>query len=249
MTQNKKSEVVYYEGENSTPEEAEKRVSVLFSRAEEMLGTFTIDALLHYISGHLDVTNESRCLDAGCMSGIVSYSFEKKTKFKMIGVDISMLNLTAANRLKRKYGFKTELLGADIDNLCFKDNSFDVVLIHNTLHHFPDFEPPLRSFRRILKEGGMLIVEDGNLLYYPLLLRAFRRKLKKQLWGSANEWPYTRFRLLRALRKTGFKIVRLGNVRFLPLRFLGDRLELDDFISKIPIINMFGSRTLCLAQK
>lgn len=243
------SELKYYEGENISPEEAEEKIKQMVLRTGEQMKAFEFDVFSYYLSKYVDLTQEYRCLDAGCALGYVCYTFEMKTPIRMVGMDLSMRILIAGNRYRRSHGFNTELLAGDIEKLCFKDKSLDMVLIYNTLHHFPDFEVPLKSVFRILKEGGKLIIEDGNLLYWPLFWKSIRLKLKKQPWGTENEWPYTKFRLLKSLKKTGFKIICLRNIRYLPLSLSRDRLNIDDFIGRIPLINLFGSQILCIAQK
>ncbi len=224
-------------------------MTFLESRTDEIVNRLELDGLLYYLSKHVDLAKDYRCLDSGCSMGTVSYILEGETSFRMVGIDISMQLVAAGNKYRRTRGFKTELLVGDLENLCFKDNSFDIVLLRDTLHHFPDLDVPLEAIYRILKKGGKLVVDDGNMLYWPILWKAFKRKFKKELWGSINEWPITKFRLLKSLKRTEFRITRLDNVRYLPLRFAGNRLDVDDFFSKVPIVNLFGSRIFCLAQK
>jgi len=249
LTQDKLGELKYQEGENLSPEDVEKRMVLLESVTAEAVNRLELDGLLHYLSKYVDLSKDYRCLDSGCSMGAISYVLEGKTSFRMVGVDISRQLVVAGNRYKKAHGFKTELLVGDLENLCFKDDSFDIVLVHDTLHHFPDLDVPLKAIYRILKKGGKLVVDDGNMLYWPILLKAFKRKFKKELWGSVNEWPITKFRLLKSLKRTEFRVTRLDNVRYLPLRFAGNRLDVDDFFSKIPVVNLFGSRIFCLAQK
>jgi len=249
VVQDKLGELKYQEGEDLSPEKIQERMAYLESRTGEIVGGLKLDGLLHHLSKHVDLTKEYRCLDSGCSMGTVSYVLEKETSFKMVGIDISMQFVAAGHRYKKSRGFKSELLVGDLENLCFKDNSFDIVLLRDTLHHFPDLEMPLNAIYRILKKGGKVVVDDGNMLYWPILWKAFKKKMRRQPWGSVNEWPLTKFRLLRALRRTDFEITRLDNVRYLPLRLGANRLDVDDYISKVPVVNLFGSRIFCVAQK
>jgi SAM-dependent methyltransferase len=249
MVQDKKSEIMYYDRENLTPEEAEVLINKGFKHVEGLMKSLDISAFLYYLSKYVDLNKSSRCLDAGSGPAHISYIFEKKTSFKMVAMDLSMLALKVANRIKSTDGFKTELLRGDLEKPCFRDNSFDIVLIYQTLHHFPDLNTPLRAVYRILKPGGKLIVEDANLLYWPVFWKATKLKVKGKPWGSENEWPYTKFRLQKSLKDIGFKIIILRNIRYLPLSVVGNRLHIDDYISQIPLANLFGSRIFCVAQK
>ena len=44
---------------------------------------------------------------------------------------------------------------ADIQDLPFEDNSFDMVIANSMLYHVPDIEKGLREVRRVLKKGGV----------------------------------------------------------------------------------------------
>ena len=44
---------------------------------------------------------------------------------------------------------------ADIQNLCFEDDSFDVVIANAMLYHVPDLDKGLKEVRRVLKDDGV----------------------------------------------------------------------------------------------
>ena len=48
---------------------------------------------------------------------------------------------------------------ADICNLPFKDNEFDVILCNHVLEHIPDDTKAMQELFRILKKGGMAILQ------------------------------------------------------------------------------------------
>lgn len=48
---------------------------------------------------------------------------------------------------------------ADICNLPFKDNEFDVILCNHVLEHIPDDTKAMQELYRILKKGGMVILQ------------------------------------------------------------------------------------------
>jgi ubiquinone/menaquinone biosynthesis C-methylase UbiE len=249
MEQEKKNEFKYYDGENFSDKEREEKIKGWMEKAKIEMDNINFDVLSYYLSPYVDLTKELLSLDAGCGPGHVSYTFESRTPFKMVGMDLSSTVLTAANRYKKIKGYKTELAVGDLENNCFKDNSFDIVILVATIHHFPNFDTPLSSIYRILRPGGKLIIYDSNLLFPPVLWRSWKLKLKKQPWGTENEWPFTKFHLKKSLKRTGYKITSLSNIRYLPLSMVRNRLNVDKFISKIPIINLFGSVILCVAEK
>jgi predicted SAM-dependent methyltransferase len=48
---------------------------------------------------------------------------------------------------------------ADICNLPFKDNSYDVILCNHVLEHIPDDTKAMQELFRVLKKGGMAILQ------------------------------------------------------------------------------------------
>lgn len=48
---------------------------------------------------------------------------------------------------------------ADICNLPFKDNEFDVILCNHVLEHIPDDTKAMQELYRVLKKGGMAILQ------------------------------------------------------------------------------------------
>lgn len=51
-------------------------------------------------------------------------------------------------------GKKLEYQIADIQNLPFEDESFDIVIANMMLYHVPNLDKGLKEVRRVLKEGG-----------------------------------------------------------------------------------------------
>jgi ubiquinone/menaquinone biosynthesis C-methylase UbiE len=72
----------------------------------------------------------------------------------MHGIDITPKNLVVtANRLEL-YGFKSDLITGDAENLPYEDNSFDFVYSFGVIHHSPDTEKIVSEIHRVLKPGG-----------------------------------------------------------------------------------------------
>jgi len=120
-------------------------------------------------------------LDVGCGNGRLLELFRDK-KINYFGVDISEKLIEKA---KEKYGNKFRV--ADILSLPFSDNYFDSVWSIAVLHHIPSRELRLKAVneaRRVLKEGGRLIMTCWN-LYQPRYLKLlFKFLLRKVFWGS-----------------------------------------------------------------
>lgn len=94
------------------------------------------------------------------------------------------------------------LLHFDLLRCPLPDNCVDAIVVLNVLEHIPDDAAALRQLHRILKPGGVLVIEvpAGPELYdvYDKLLMHFRR--------------YTRPGLERLVRGYGFEILRSSHL-------------------------------------
>ncbi len=76
----------------------------------------------------------------------------------LIGIDHDLDRLDQAGENVNLDGVCFSLM--DAANLGFKSDSFDTVSISNSLHHMPDLEATLREMKRVLKPGGLFIVNE-----------------------------------------------------------------------------------------
>ncbi len=101
-----------------------------------------------------------RVLDVGTRSG--EFILKLKDGFKdyseMIGIDYDEKVIETT---KKKLDFEDiHFSHMDAENMTFEDNSFDTVCISNTLHHLPDINKILNEMKRVLKPGGLFIVNE-----------------------------------------------------------------------------------------
>ena len=142
-------------------------------------------------------------LDAGCGVGLLSAIFNDCLRnpklatwvnYKIIGVDISHQSLCLAN--KQNFN-NSEYCRADLSNLPFRDNTFDVVFLIEVIEHIPDKYRVFRELRRVTKNNGQIIVTTPNsncmtLKFHNKLLnlglRMFKRKIfDKDEYCNMNE--------------------------------------------------------------
>ncbi len=114
----------------------------------------------HYSLELLGPCNKGRLLDAGCGSGKYAIPLQMRG-FDVVGVDVSLDALRIA--CERSAGRKMDipLLAANVYQLPFQDDSFDVVWCYGVLQHLmlEERELAVSEFWRILRQGGKLFLE------------------------------------------------------------------------------------------
>lgn len=87
--------------------------------------------------------------------------------------DYSETELAQARDL---YGDKLKTKSGDIYSLPFKDNEFDGLLMVRATHHFRDMQKVSDELYRILKPGGVAVIEVANKRTLPRMVRYWTGK-------------------------------------------------------------------------
>lgn len=102
---------------------------------------------------HLPKTRQ-KVLDIGCGSGDLLKSLSRYFK-ECYGIDSSTTMIDLANSKSERF----DLMVGDANYLPYPDNFFDFVVSHTTFHHL-DLNKALPEARRVLKNGGRLVIVD-----------------------------------------------------------------------------------------
>lgn len=97
--------------------------------------------------------DQAALLDIACGGGLFGPHAAAKG-YRVVGVDLSEMSLREALR----HGFD-EVVRADVSELPFEDESFDVVTAGQCLEHVPDPYGVVAEACRVLRPGGTLIVD------------------------------------------------------------------------------------------
>ncbi|MFH1366834.1 MAG: methyltransferase domain-containing protein [Patescibacteria group bacterium] len=156
-------------------------------------------------------------LDAGCGNGRLSEIFEK-IKVHYIGIDSSE-KLVAAARVKYP---ERKFAAADILDLPFTENEFDVVFLIAVFQHVPSREFRLKALEnlyRVLKPGGYLIMTNWNLWQKAFRRLRFKYNLLKILGQSKMDfndilkpWKSPRAELITERYLHGFTVPEIQNL-------------------------------------
>ena len=156
----------------------------------------------------LQVKTEEYVLDAGCGSGLTACHLAKTIGCKILGVDINPQMIEKASLRAEKEGVShlVEFKVADVYNLPFDDNHFDLV-IGESITVFLDKVKVYQEIYRVLKpEGRVADLEMVLLAELPANLRI----QMEACFGSGTN-PLSPEEWLNALAQAGFQDVVIKN--------------------------------------
>jgi len=122
---------------------------------------------------------EENILEIGCGFGPILFRYAGKTiGGKLIGVDVALETLRPTIKFFERKNLlqRVEFCLAKGQNLPFKSNTFNKILLIDVLEHMDDFSKKiviLESFR-VLKDDGVLLINTPNIIYLNLAMKIKR---------------------------------------------------------------------------
>ena len=157
-----------------------------------------------------EIKKNSKILDAGCGTGELLYILSKNKKLKLYGIDVSEEMLKIAGK---KLGKKTKLSMSSVENVNFKNNSFDYIFSEDAFHHYANYGLVMKNFYRILKKGGKLIVVDFN--FGAILNKVFH-------WlEPGNNKMHSKKEFIELFKKYGFKRIKQKKINLIQVLTIG----------------------------
>lgn len=129
-----------------------------------------------------------------------------------------------ADYARRKYGL--EIIEGVLPQPALPEARFDAVVLLHVIEHMPDPGANLREIRRLLKPGGMLVVETPR--FNSLLFKLLGRRERSIQNCQGHIFFFTEQSLSRLLEKSGFSIYRIERV--------GRTLTLDRFLFNLGLV-------------
>ncbi|WP_373002429.1 class I SAM-dependent methyltransferase [Sulfurimonas sp.] len=101
--------------------------------------------------------NEASVLDVGAGTGVMSeFAHRRNSKLKYVAID------PAEGMLKYAPNYAEVHVGT-AEALPFEDDSFEAILMGESLHHFYDPDAAMKEVVRVLKKDGKLFIYDFDL--------------------------------------------------------------------------------------
>ncbi len=183
--------------------------------SEELLEAFTRNTaeasaayLLPYLRPRL------RVLDFGCGPGTISVGLARAVApGPMHGVDMEPSQIELSRSVAEAHGIDNATFHvADVADLPFADDYFDVAHCHNVLMYVPDTRAALAEVRRVLKPGGIIgcreLICRSSFIYpeYGVLQHAWR--MLEDVLSTDDGHPNIGRQLKEQLLASGFSSVR-----------------------------------------
>jgi SAM-dependent methyltransferase len=193
---------------------------------------------------------KGRLLDVGCGFGFfVKHAVDR-------GWDAAGLEISEWAADEGRRGNHVVIHLAELADAPFEPESLDVIHSHHVIEHVVDPVSTMASAKRLLRPGGLLVVEVPQELRYPLSDRVFRG-LHPELYRSAPPRVthhltfFTVGGLRSAAQRAGFRVDRVSTVRHsrtdesrIPLGVAAKRLLYwsEAFLQTAPDIELWATR-------
>jgi len=175
--------------------------------ASERPHRYQRDLLPLLLDGLAGLPAGARILDAGCGNGFISGELLKHG-FRVIGVDVSASGIDICRRSYPEAEFHIASVG-DPDLVRIVGNDFDGIVASEVIEHLYAPADFFANGRRLLKDGGVLVLSTPYHGYLKNLLLALTGAMEAHLQpdhegGHIKFW--SRCSLELALRGHGFRV-------------------------------------------
>ena len=185
---------------------------------------WAVDLEINEIGKH--IYSDQEILDVGCSNGYAMFEHIKKNPKKIVGIDFSesMIDQAIIAKDFKDIENKAEFRVADIRNIPFPAETFDLVYTTRVLINLPTWEDQkvgIDECLRVCRKGGKVLFSEG--FWEPLiLLNSIRSLVGLQ---SLVEHDFNRYlkksRLEEYLKASGLSY---QHIDFTSIYYLGSRL-------------------------
>lgn len=116
-------------------------------------------------------------LDVGTGPGVLPGEIlRRRPDVRLTGVDLAPDMIARARGNLANFGARADVRVADVTDLPFPDDSFDLIVTSFSLHHWEDPEAAVPELARVLRPGGGLYVYDFRTAPFSLVTAAARER-------------------------------------------------------------------------
>lgn len=157
--------------------------------------------------------SDAFALDAGCGYGVYSLMLSQKG-YNVVALDVSAGMLKKAKSSLRNGN--AAFVRGSVTHLPFRENSLDLTLCLDTLHHFTDsfLDVALDEFRRTIKYSGVLITDTRNALNPAISLQYWVRNRRWAEEGGLTLKARSLSNMRKRMSQYRFNIVKTKGMRF-----------------------------------
>lgn len=203
-------------------------------------------------------------LDAACGKGRASKELAKFFDVTAVDISATMLSIVADLKIPN-----VKTVKANVENLPFKEESFDAIVLLATAVHLDNPEKVFKEFYRVLRPNGLLILDIDNKFGAIRLLKNFLDPIfcffdesYKAEWLKRRQifQPLSSSKTAHLLNSAGFKMRRkfyiglimpfkLKNRLILSPRFFSYFKPLTFLTEKFPLIRNLSTYSYFICQK
>jgi ubiquinone/menaquinone biosynthesis C-methylase UbiE len=146
--------------------------------------------MLKRIDG-LNFPENAKVLDIGCGPGEMVLDLMKHN-WEIWGIDIAQSMIDIASKKIEKNKTRpniAHLAVGDIENLSFEENSFDLIVCAGVIEYLADDQKWSREITRVLKPGGVLLINITN----KYAIRNWTTQMIEKLKGSKSLFAVMNF--------------------------------------------------------
>jgi ubiquinone/menaquinone biosynthesis C-methylase UbiE len=134
-----------------------------------------------------------KILDAGCGFGVIPVELAKRfPDSEITAIDLGEPLLEIAGSLAKESGVENRIIfkTGDVQNLEFKDRSFDLVINTFMLHIVEDPVAMLNEIERVTKDDGIILISDLRRIWMGIIMKklktSFTLNEAKEIINSSN---------------------------------------------------------------
>lgn len=170
----------------------------------------------HALYNKVDLRNKKNILDVGCGTGAVTLDITQSTNGQVTGIDIDKEKLDEARKVLSDIP-NIKLIEADVTDLPFEDETFDLVLFNVVLIYIKDQQKALNEMARVTTKGGYVMAtlepDYASYISYPDdIVGPLVMKHMKQLGGDVETGRKLKYLFASAGLKTEMGLETAGDL-------------------------------------